>query len=125
PGRPLQTQRYDSADLQVSGNRWTLLRGGGGSCRGVKAVAVAQLLGVQASTVPTTSATAAPGAAVPPSQSGSANTSTDGTSAPADRASASASTRGGDVVPVVGGLLVVLLAAGALILRRCSTPNPA
>jgi hypothetical protein len=121
PGAPLLSQRYDSADLRVTGGSWALVRGGGGSCAGARAVAVATLLGVQASSVPSTPATPARGAAVrPPSSSGGSSTGS-GSSAESSSAAVPASSSSGLsglLLPLGGGLLVFLLVSGAGVLRR-------
>ena len=126
PGRPLQSQRYDSADVQISGDHWSLVRGGGGSCRGVKAVAVARLLGVQSTAVPTQGATVRPGAAPPPSSGGAdGSTSSTGTSVAARAASGSSRGSGPQALSVALVVLVLLLGGGALLLRRRRSPHPA
>lgn len=62
PGQPIRSGKYDSADVQVSGDSWTLLRGGHSSCAQVKATPLAQLLGVPVVT-PTSTAVPKSGAA--------------------------------------------------------------
>lgn len=120
PGRQAYRLRYDTADIKVDGDRWTLVRGGGADCGAAKAVTVAQLLGVAPTSTPSpvpakprpaTSTSATPAAALPGSSS----------SGPAAQRSAAG---GGFVLPVAGGLLVALLTLGvtSLVRRRSTSP---
>jgi hypothetical protein len=117
PGQSAQDQRYDSADVRISGSRWTVLKGGGGSCSGVKAISVAQLLGVQATAVPTPavapSATATPATTRPAGSTAASSATRPAPSAGATAISPTASSRSLSYVAVSLAGLVGLLFVGS------------
>lgn len=121
PGKPVYKQRYDTADLKVDGESWTLVRGGGGSCGAGRAVAVADILGVASTSAPTSAATTSTATTTIPSPRGRAVAlpTTSSTTRPVGDASSARGVGGGYVLPLVGGGLVVLVVAGiSLLVRR-------
>jgi hypothetical protein len=118
PGVALQNQRYDTADLRVTDQRWSLVGGGGGSCGGVKAVPVAQLLGVQATAVPSPATSAAPHHAGTGSPSAAATASTAPQTAEQLRSASSAKTSSSSPSHLPAYVLTGVLLAALLVAAR-------
>lgn len=122
PGRQALGNRYDTADIQVVGDRWRLVRGGGGTCpTKPTARAVAFQLGTVDATGHSRGQAAAPSTDLTsPSPATRATSSSDATtvipSSRADRAPFGGTDHTG---LVVGALLVLVLGvAGSRLLRR-------
>lgn len=115
--KQIYKQKYDTADLKVEKGRWTMVRGGGGSCSSGKAIAVAEILGVAATPTPAAVGVTSPASGSP--QPSSSSTTTPASSATsAVNSSSSRDVGGGYVLPLVGGGFVALLVAGVSLLVR-------
>lgn len=119
PGRSPYSERYDTADLRVQGNRWSLVRGGGEACDAGRATSVSTILGVASR--PAGSPSRASGLAPKPSSRSTAPAAGSVAGA-ADVDQAVAHHRSSNpVLPIAGGLLVALMLAGGYVLLRRPT----
>jgi len=118
PGLTPYTRPYAAADIRVTGNTWTLVAGGRGSCTKGKVESIETAVGLPgASGTPTP----APSRGARPSSSsahpGSGGSAASGSPAPtvtiAPAAASAGSSPGGVAIAVTAGLVVLAFALGA------------